>query len=771
MTTSRQERLTAALAWQRGAGAGAPSADDVEIVARLGVADAAIARELILDDTARVLDGWDALQAAMSGGTTTPVAEPVEESPATSEPVAGLETASEPTPAPTAGPAPVPAPEPEPESGTSLTGVARARFEALSAWVAGEVAGGNSFDLPDGTLEAVAQLDPGDRNFAKRLVAQLRTYAPQIRDVLSGATVGEETTVAAPVAAAPIPEASSAPAPTSTSGGARSGATTTAGFAAFDYAAAAENLPAPAAIRFTAGEDEELTISWPPAASSDPVRIFRVVTNPGYAPPSPELGDTIAATFDTEYVDTRRFAAPVLYVAVWLNVGPTEEAARAAQPVLHAQGGCVLPVRQCVVRADGDAVVGQWQAADGVQRIDVERVPKHLVSEYPHYTHDFRLPVDMVSIGGFKDTGAPAGGDFVYRIYALASVGGAPEELSPPVAREVRIEAIIEPVTDLVVERHGDSDDRFDLTWTMPVAGRVEIYRNEKPPASGIGAQVLTRFTVREQGLSEDLRLVQQMLVEDGRGRMLDVPWPSGWSRAYFTPVTVLSEDQLQVGTYQVVTRARALTHVRLVERVDKQFLTFAWPDGVTDVRVYRGPRGGTFVDPDHDEPIFQLNHEEYVKHGGAHLTTPLPPEGCAVHLVATTYARGLAQYSPPVTVDYPGLTRIWYTVEALETQGGLMRRAEPTTKRRLLVKSDSDVTVPLALVHHPERLPLSIPDGTIIERKELSLLPGVAVPFAEQFDVGGHTGFIRLFAHVGRDVAHLRAVLDPPIDELRCGG
>lgn len=653
---------------------------------------------------------------------------------------------------------------------SSLTGLARARFDALGRWVEGEEAGGLALDLPDGTLEGIAQLDPGDRNFAKRLVAQLRTYAPQLRDVLRQVSAVEDqpSSLSADADARTAEDAAGAGPEV---GGVRSGSTTTAGFVALDFAAVPEHPPSPTAIRFAAGDDEELMVSWLPAASGDPVEVFRVVTNPGYSPPSPELGDTIVATFDREFVDTRRLAAPVLYVTVWLNSGPTEDAARAAQPLLHAQGGCVLPVRQCVVRVDGDAVSGQWQVAEGVQRIDVERVPKHLVPEYPHYTHDFRLPADMVSLNGFKDTGAPAGGDFVYRIYALASVGGAPEELSPPVVREVRIEAIIEPITDLVVERREGSDDRFDLTWTMPVAGSVEIYRNERPPASGIGAQLLDRFRAREQGLREELRLVQEMPVEDGRGRMLDVPWPTGWSRAYFTPVTVLSEDQIQVGNYQVVTRARALTQVRLVERVDKQFLTFAWPEGVTDVRVYRGPRGGTFVDPDHDEPVFQLHREEYVKFGGAHLRSPLPPEGCAVHLVATTYARGVAHYSPPVSVDYPGLSRIWYTIEVLETQGGLRRKAEPSTKRRLYAKSDCEVTVPLALVHHPDRLPLSIQDGQIIERKELSFLPGVPVPFAEHFDVGGHTGFVRLFAHVGRDVAHLRAVLDPPIDELRCGG
>jgi hypothetical protein len=641
--------------------------------------------------------------------------------------------------------------------------------------VARETASGNAFDLPEGTLEAVAQLEPDDRNFAKRLVAQLRTYAPQIAEVMRTATANRDArSVETQQTDAPEPVASPAPTepgdtPATASGGA-SGETDIDGFAAFAYTDT-ETAPPPVAVEFAVGDDESLRIRWPRPAAGAPVAIFRVVTNAVFSPMGPELGETIAATFDTEVVDSRPHTSAALHVTIWLNTGATESAARAAQPVLHAKGVVILPVRGCVVRADGTAVVGQWQpVAEGVQRIEVERVPKHLVPTHRHYTYQFRLPSDMVGRGGFKDTGAPAGGDFVYRIYAWAPVEeNGPDEQSIPVAREVRIDAIVEPVRDLTVTPHEDVPDRFDLSWTMPVAGRVEIYRSETPPSSGIDAEVRDRSVIVRQGLTEDLRLVQQMVVQDGRGQILDVPWPAGWARAYFTPVTVVGEDQLQVGEYQVVTRARPLTHVQLVERVDKQFLTFAWPEGVTEVRVYRGPRGGTFVNPEQDIPIFQLNHEEYTKFGGAHLREILPPDGCAVHLVATTYARGRAQYSAPVTVDYPGLCRLRYTLEVLMTQGGPFKKATPTTRRRLVVTSDSEVTVPLVLVHHPERLPLSTEDGQIILRKELSFLPGSAVLF-EEFDIGSHTGYVRLFAHVGRDIAHLRALLDPPLPDLRCG-
>ena len=140
------------------------------------------------------------------------------------------------------------------------------------------------------------------------------------------------------------------------------------------------------------------------------------------------------------------------------------------------------------------------------------------------------------------------------------------------------------------------------------------------------------------------------------------------------------------------------------------------------------------------------------------------------MHLVATTYARGRAQYSRPVTVDYPGLCRLSYVIEPLPNpSSGRRKEQTPSTRRRLTVTADLEVTVPLVLVYNAERLPLSPSDGQIIYRHELSFAPGAPVLF-EEFDIGNNTGYVRLFAHVGRDLAHLRAVLDPALDQLRCG-
>src|SRR4051812_31818643 len=113
MTTDRQARLDRALEWQRNAGSGAPTVDDVEVVVRLGVVDLAVARELVLADGAAVLAQWEGLQQALDGQTPEPTSEPT--------------SATTPEAA-------------HPSLGSSLTGLARARFSALSSWIAAEVA-------------------------------------------------------------------------------------------------------------------------------------------------------------------------------------------------------------------------------------------------------------------------------------------------------------------------------------------------------------------------------------------------------------------------------------------------------------------------------------------------------------------------------------------------------------------------------------------------------------------------------------------------------
>lgn len=748
-----EARLLAVQSWYHGLKTvDQPEWEDVEIVTRLRITREAAAREVILGDLPSLLRVWEGLQQAQSGGAV-------------------------PTTVPTGAAA-------EPADRGGLAGLAARRYEALLAWFqAAPAAGIDLKGLTTDDLLRIAEAGPTTLRAFKQFPFGARSNDEALLAVLNNVDPGHAAENAAPAAGSPEvgpaveDEVSSAPRPTAVSGSPappgspRTGTTSVTGFAPFDWQApATASKPTPLPITFSVTSEEMLRISWQEAGTDDRVRLYRVVTNDQYAPNhSPVLGDLLCATFDTEVVDERTFASPVRYAAVWLNEGATEDDARSAQPVLHAAGGCVLPVRHCEVRDDEGTVIGQWEPIDGVLRVDVLRLPIDQAAKQQHFNQQYRLRSDLVGPGGFSDSEAVPGVEYEYRVYAVASVSGQDEDLSPYVARRVKLQAVVEAVPDLKVALSAGSEDEYDLRWTMPPLGVVEIYRTEAPPTAGIDQVVLDRATLVRLGLTEDLRLTRPLNRDNDQGTMDRVPWPRKWSRAYFTPVTVVDEDQLKVGPSDILTRANAPTQIKLIQRVDEQFLTFAWPEGVTTVKIYQGPSGGELVGPESQLPLVELSREEYNKYGGAHLPHPLPGEGCAVHVVGSSYSRGRAILSRPVTVQYAGLARLSYDLVPLE-QGGRFSRRTGSTLRKVTASSEFGIdNVPTVVVHHPRRLPLFAQDGQELCRRTISFPPGAPQVVADRIDLAGRSGFVRLFVDVPAHLEHKLAVLDPPVDRLRC--
>lgn len=775
-STRSQTRIKAARGWHEKLAKGeAPAWDDVEIVARLRITDESVVRQILFTDRDALLAHWRDLQktlAAVDAPAPVPAPAPA---PLAPEPVAS---------APAAPAAAVASPGDPADAGDSgLTGLVAAQVKALTAWL--EKARREGRDLqglgvPD--LIRIAQAAPKNVKVFKQFHPGARKNDAELLDVLQRAAHDWASLTTSQPAAEPTTASSTAPTgPTSSAGvqeespaaaapERRTGLASTVGFAAFEYTTPESGLqPTPAKIRFSATGDESLEMTWPPPPDDGLVRIFRVITNDTYAPVAPELGELIQATFDSQASDTRGFTTPVRHVAIWVNEGPTEEAARAAQPTLYAAGGCVLPVRHCEVREDEGTVIGQWEAIEGVLRVDVLRVPIEQAAQHQHYNPQYRLKPEFVSRGGFTDHDAVPGEEYEYRVYAVASVSGVAEELSPYVARRVKLQAVVQSVDDLSVHESTEAPNAYDLAWTMPQAGNVEIYRTESPPAAGISQHVLDRATLVRQGLTSDLRLARALSRNGDKGGMKNVPWPKGWSKAYFTPVTVLNDELIRVGKHQILTRANPVSHVRLVERVDEQFLTFAWPEGVTMVKVYQGPSGTEIVNPDAEHAIHELSEEEYRKYGGAHLRHRLPAAGCSVHIVGTSYTRGQPVHSAAVTVQYEGLARFTYDLVPIPQMGRFKRGSE--TLRQVVVQCDLVLEdVPLVLVHNTHRLPLYLLDGQEVQRRVMSFVPGADMLFTDQIDLGGKHGFVRLFVDAPPHLAHKLAVLDPIVDHLRCG-
>ena len=69
------------------------------------------------------------------------------------------------------------------------------------------------------------------------------------------------------------------------------------------------------------------------------------------------------------------------------------------------------------------------------------------------------------------------------------------------------------------------------------------------------------------------------------------VSWPERWSRAYFTPVTLLAGRAL-LGTTVSSVRTGIISDVNLAEYCNKQVLTFDWPAGAAAVVTHLAPKG-----------------------------------------------------------------------------------------------------------------------------------------------------------------------------------
>lgn len=523
-------------------------------------------------------------------------------------------------------------------------------------------------------------------------------------------------------------------------------------------------------------------LAWTPyLPGGDAVVIYRLVAQEDNAPYSPDRARLVAATSSTTAADPVPSAAAVRYYQVWVNVGTTRAEALAAQPVKHAEGVAVSPARDCVVRQDDGKVIGRWTVPAAVSTVFVSRMPAEEAGrEGPQH----RILLDRDNRAGFVDPDPAPGRRYVYRIRAAVPVNGV-LRLSAPVDAEVEIAAVLTPVTDLMVTSAPGTAEGFELTWKAPPAGEVVIYRSQTGPAAGAEASDLPEAALEQVGLTPDLRLTQPVSEQpgpDGRPRsvMSGVSWPTDWSRAYFTPVTVLAGRALLGKTFCSV-RTGVIRDVELAEYCNKQVLTFDWPQGAAVVVVYLAPKG---YDPRNGltGTSYEITVEQYEKYGGLQLPNgKLPVSGCSLHLAPVAFSAGRRAIGAVRSIEYAGLLRLQYAVQLSRDPVGQPSHAT------IYMRSEYEVpgSPAFVLVNHPDRIPLSPTDGEALDAAPLDAQGGLAATPSKELrwsalttagtaepwavDLRGRRGWIRLFVNTP-SAARLRtiALLAPPVHSLR---
>jgi hypothetical protein len=559
-------------------------------------------------------------------------------------------------------------------------------------------------------------------------------------------------------------------------------------FAAFDFGEQPGEVHTIGLRRRQHGEDRPgaLELTWPPysppAGTAETVVIYRVVSEEDNPPYSPDRAHLVASTTATSATDERPPDAAVRHYQVWVNSGNTLGQALATQPVKHAESVVVSPVRDFSIREDSGHVIGQWNVAAGVSEVFIYRIP---AEEAGREGLQHRILTGGDHRGGFMDTEARGGQRYIYRVRCAVTVDDV-MRLSEATEATVAVSAVLAPVPDLSMGAVGPDGSVFELTWTPPpAAGHVVIYRSQTGPRAGAETAELPEAALDQIGLGPELLLTQpisQCQDDEGRPRavMSGVSWPAGWSRAYFTPVTLLAGHAVLGRTLSSV-RTGVIRDVDLAEYCNKQVLTFDWPAGAAAVVVHLAPKG-------HDPrngltgKSFEISLEEYEKYGGMQLSNhELPATGCSLHLAPVAFSAGRRVVGAICSVEYAGLLRLQYAVRIGHDPDGW------PTHATIALRSQYDLpgSPAFVLINNPQRIPLSMHDGDAVDAarvnehgqptgemsKELrwSALTTHGVGEMWAANLRGMQGWIRLFVNTPSS-ARLRtiALLDPPVENLR---
>ncbi|UZG60069.1 hypothetical protein [Rhodococcus opacus] len=531
----------------------------------------------------------------------------------------------------------------------------------------------------------------------------------------------------------------------------------------------------PTDLKFTKTADG-YTFTWAPHMSQTAVTLYRIVSGEGSVPHKPEAGDLVGVTLETTWDDARFFASAVRNLQIWCHTGADVDDARKRQPVLIAQGEIVSPVADFVLTEDEGRVIGQWNVWSGTQAVRIHRIPLGTGSPVVHDPRN-EICSGQPNLTGFVDRDVERGARYLYRAMSEVVVNGG-TRLSQPAQGEILVSVVLESVNDLTVQSEDAGDiPYFDLAWTDPSAGRVVIYRTEFPPDAGLQDTEVPEASLGPQGLTEETRLAHPAVAVEGRtSRMVGVPWPSGWDRAYLTPVTLLN-GTARVGTTTVQTRPIApVSNARIIERCNKQIVTFGWPKSAAAVLAYVGPMGLPFDQVSPSADADEISARQYRRDGGMSLRSNLPAGGCSVHLVPIAFSRGEQITGTVTSIEYNGLVRMAYGLRRDDSPG-----ASSWVSIHLFSAEDVESPPPLVLVFNRDRLPLSSRDGRSVPLRGVGedrpvmqcVMPRLSRGWADtgwKADLGGHAGYVRLFVDANRAQFGARrfAMLDPAVSTLR---
>lgn len=553
-----------------------------------------------------------------------------------------------------------------------------------------------------------------------------------------------------------------------------------------------------------------LSYSW---AEVEGEPLYRIVTSDLEEPINPDEYETIGVSEETFFDDANPPTSPFRFVTVWAYPRNPHNPNVLHQGRLIARSLFVHPLKNWQIRSVDGTAVSEWETIEAVPgasvNVEIARLPQGeqpgrfmramawLEHAFPDNGTGYRT--------GFQDTEVEEGNDYTYVAAVRVRIGDVDRYSTPSRERYSAEPGAISRVTDLQVT-HDEAQENWELEWTKPSSGDVQIYRTfKKPDAGAVDRAELPTSSLAEAGLDEESRLrsmPRPLLGASGRPigskwRMDTVKWPEGeeWDSAYLTPVTVLGE-RCVIGEPVAQKRARRVEGAKIVQRMTWQLVTFAWPGNAHSVSLHRTGKGEALTA---ESPVeASIEREEYERSGGFILKDPLPSEGADLYLSSVSYFQGKPIRSIPTLVEADPLWGHSYAFEWPAMSRTFLSRVRSHNVvtvhvQAMLGRCPQELLPKLRLVYNPDRLPLLASDGVAVrlhaqkpgsEPTESSfemIAPssGSTVVYfdAKDAELGSERkgGYFRLMVipeESGEDGVSYSsyALNDPPISELRNG-
>ncbi|MCD9153123.1 hypothetical protein [Aeromicrobium duanguangcaii] len=725
MSDARERIARADRWWQQLPGGSRPDYDDVETCARLGVEDQSALSKLVLGDTGSLVTTFptlrrilDATESDMSMGDSDPAGVDTSQ-------VASTEHALE-----------------EAQQTVEPSGGGGIRERRVREYVSNARSEGSWHDHLDDDWVARALEDP--EALAKMPVSVARKHRRQLQGLLDVGVGGRRTEEGTAEDFTTEPDLTG-------------------------------HLPASHAVVFEPAADDGVILSWPEADSTD-FAWFKVFAGDGTRRPLGYEGRLVGQGHDSSVQDMVPVAQWGRKYAVWVHAGANKSAAKAAQPCLWARGVLVAPVRKVHLSSGDRRVAATWTAETGVDRVEVHRFDVGSVPEGRSVSAASVVSGDLSgsNLTGFEENDVPAG-TYLYRFYAVALVDDV-EYRSVPVEEQVTVQVQVPEVHEIDVTVD-DVTGRLTASWQEIQGVHVELHWTDQELVHGVRDHQLDKEGLERLGLGVGTRINTPPTREDGRATV-SWDWPGGASRIQVVAVST-EGTAYRVGAAEVRVRLGRVTHLALHERVDEQYLTFAWPEGASAV-VVRMQGNEAETDPWNWREIREIDRASHRRYGGIRLGE-LPAEGCRLALMGYAVEGGRQVQGDSEEIEYPGLYRIRYRFESgLTPQPAASRFWKRREKNEVAaaedwihVECEPPKEVDVVLVTMPDRLPLhgsALAGEPRSQRLPLSRLQldGAKSTLRWKVPAGAGEGWRRLFVDLPDEEQARYAVIDPEVAQLR---